>query len=84
MGVEVELRLFLRRSADGGLRLEAADGSLMVQSCSYRQLRRDLETILRALPGWPRQVKVFIGKPPRRPPPVRTESGALVPVLPTP
>lgn len=68
MALHGELRLFLRRREDGaGYWLETEEGSVVVQSRSYRQLRDDLDLILRGDPHGPRRVKVLLGSP-RRPP----------------
>jgi hypothetical protein len=72
MALQRELRTFLRRTNDGAYRLEAEDGSLVIYSRSYRQLRRDLEVVLRALPGPRDRLKILIGSPPRSSAPPRS------------
>ena len=83
MSLEPTLRLFLRRSTDSTMRLEAADGSLVVQSRSYHQLRVDLKILLAAMPGRPPRVKIYIGSPQRRLFPVRGDSGSYPAVPPS-
>jgi hypothetical protein len=76
-----ELLTFLRRTSEGGYRLEAQDGSIMLESRSYHELREDLDVLLRAMPVPPRSVKVLIGRPrqpPRAAPPPHTAAGPLV------
>jgi hypothetical protein len=66
MAAQRDLRTYLRRTIEGGYRLEAEDGSLVVESNNYRDLRKDLEVLLSAMPAPPLKVKVLIGSP-RRP-----------------
>jgi hypothetical protein len=62
-----ELRTYLRRTAEGGYRLESDDGSVIVEGRTYRQIRGDLEVLLGAMQIAPGRLKILIGAP-RRPP----------------
>ena len=65
-----EMKLFLCRTADGALLLKAEDGRLVLRGRSYRQLRHDLERLLRADARAPREISILIGQPPtKRSPP---------------
>jgi hypothetical protein len=79
MALESELQLFLRRTSDG-YHLEAEDGSLVIQSRTYRELREDLDEVMKSMSRPPRKVKVLIGSRRRPPAPVRTPSGGYPPV----
>src|SRR4051812_28748173 len=57
------LRTFLRRTAKGEYSLEAEDGSLVLRSRTYRDLRRDMRVVLAALGLRLEDVKVFLGAP---------------------
>jgi hypothetical protein len=81
MAVGSELRLYLRRSLKGDFRLEREDGTVLVRSHTYHQLRRDLEAILAAIPGGPPHAKILLGTP-RRPQIVRTDSGQYPQLVP--
>jgi hypothetical protein len=73
------LRTFLRRTAKGEYSLEAEDGSLVLRSRTYRDLRRDMRVVLAALGLRLEDVKVFLGAPPRLRPPV--VAPVMAPVL---
>jgi hypothetical protein len=62
MAVQGELRVFLRRTAEGAYRLVSEDGALVVQGSTYRDVRTDLARLIRdsALPS---RVKILIGAP---------------------
>jgi hypothetical protein len=80
MAFGTELRLYLRRSHKGDYRLESEDGRVFLRSSTYHQLRRDLETILAAIPGAP-SAKILIGTP-RKPVIARTDSGRFPQLVP--
>jgi hypothetical protein len=62
-----EIRTFLRRTSGGGYRMEAEDGSLLVESRTYREVRADLEALFASKRLPPHRVKVLLGSA-RRPP----------------
>jgi hypothetical protein len=61
-----ELRMFLTKTMKGTLRLEAEDGGMVLEGPTYRELRRELDQILRACGTPLHRVKLLIGAPPRR------------------
>lgn len=69
MGLDGELRTYLRRVAPGEYTLQSEDGSIVIRGRTYGEVRRDLDVLLRADPSMDEDVTVmvYIGTPPRSP-----------------
>jgi hypothetical protein len=64
-----ELRLFVEAPAEGGFRLVAPDGSVILERPTYERLRRDAMDAIGPSDGAPLRLTVLVGGRRRKPEP---------------